>query len=583
MKKVVNLFSLKSIFLVFFGSLLVLLSISALEAAEKAVDLPVLVDIGIVPIQWTGELSHAVGGADKIKSVIEKKFYSAVRDTKRFQVMNDDLVAEWWKVQQGRKELVKQFELSAFMGLNVVVKPDVVTFVCRLMGSKLENYLVETDSIDRRWLETAETKDIEEKVEHLVFAMINRLPVDVYVTSVQGTFVTLSGGIDQGLKNGDEFPVMKSSIIAYHAANNAWLSFKVRRVGTIRIMDARENTAIAKLLSLTYDNSVQAGAGIKVDAMPGRVKFARMAEKDVELKSPEDENIVIPPFYPDKPMANKPTKQVLLPDVPKQKEIADKKPEGTPAKEKSSDLPQKTAENDQPPFDDTEGGGSDDLDFLTGKVISDVTLYGGLNTWNFSGPTSGNNNFPIWLLNKVGLKAKRPLVLNIHTDFGGGIGFGTTKKGSYLAYEGMLRIFYEDKLDSFGPIITHWRGGLGGIAQGLAVNNERFGGGDWIRGGAFAGVSGNFLIVDGGQRIDWSSEFALMPLTFGQVGYSGKKKLVKSSMGMSWNAFFFLHQPKNVISWGGGIAYDTNDMLLDNKKEATFRTFDLLAAAKYEL
>ena len=539
--------------------------------------LPVISQVGMVPVQWTGELSPAIGGMADLKQNVESAFSNAMRSSMRFQFINDDLVAEWWRSPKGREQLVKQFELNAFAGLSVIVKPDVVLFIARLMSPRLDNYLIETQSIERKRLEVIEKKEINERLGNLVYALINRLPVDVYITSVQGTYVTITGGKSQGINAGDQFDVLRSWVIAFHAANGSWLSFRTRKMGTIQIVDVRDTTSVAKLKTVTHENAIESGEGIKVDAMPGRVKFVRMAEKPKELAPVEDGSIIVPPFYPDKKLTKKTKNPVTAmpsePEAPAQEIMATT----PPPKQDSPSRPE-----EPPPAEGEESSFDIGLDGFVKKPIDDIVLLGGLNLWNASGPVSANNRFPLWILDKVGLRISRGIAYNFFTEFGGGLGFGTTKSGSYLAYDGLARLYYQDTVTSLGPMVSHWRGGAEGLASGISIDKERFGGGDWIKGGIFVGLSGNVLFISNGMNVDWLTEFSLLPLTVGQVGYSGKKRFIKSSMGMDFRFFGFLRAPPKTVTWGGGLVYSTHDILLENKKEFSIKTFDLMGAAKYQ-
>ena len=66
---------------------------------------------------------------------------------------------------------------------------------------------------------------------HLMFRLLNRYPVDVYVTSIQVPYITLSSGARQNIYEGDELDFFEVNIQQVHPINGAWLSFNLQTSG----------------------------------------------------------------------------------------------------------------------------------------------------------------------------------------------------------------------------------------------------------------------------------------------------------------------------------------------------------------
>jgi hypothetical protein len=198
----------------------------ALAVTAPLPKLPVIQQVGVIPVQWEGE-SLTAG-----KAAIDASFSQVVRDSHRFRVLNDDLIAQTWATVDGRQELKDQFELQGFVSLTVTPRSDTVQLTCRLMDSNLKTNLLETDVVTVDWLANASESSVRDRLERLVFRLFNRIPVDVSVTSVQGSYITLSGGSEQGIEAGDKVDLVRAEIKALHPANGTWLEFQKQNLGT---------------------------------------------------------------------------------------------------------------------------------------------------------------------------------------------------------------------------------------------------------------------------------------------------------------------------------------------------------------
>ena len=594
-------------------------------AATTGPRLPVIQHVGVIPVQWEGGEQDSYG-LETARTAIDPAFAAAVHASHRFHVLSDDLVSGLWKDKTGRDELTQNFELQSFASLAVTPRGDTVLFTARLLDPNLKTELLETETVPRSWLVASEADAVKDRVEQLAFRLINRLPIDVSVTSVQGQFLTLSGGAEQGVQVGDQVDLVRTTISSLHPANGSWLDFTKQSLGSAQVIETKGFTAVARIIKLTYDNAVEIGDGAKIPAIAGRVKFARQASGDTFTDAGNQGPIIVPPLYlgtqpktPAKPAA-KPASNVEKPAPASETGKTERAPTiAQSEQEPPPSAPTSEVTDESPPTDPSEtaeakpatappataqsgdsGGLSvwDSFGSTVGSVVDrpfdDIHLYAGPAWWSISGgdwttssgksrTLSAQGKFPVWLINSAGGGITRSLLSpKFHVAFGGGLGFGQTSRGRWTGYDANAMIYYEDKFAQDGEILSQWRAGGIGHLSGWGVTGEYFGGGDWIRGGGFVGLGGRFS-VSNAQRYDWFGNFALYPLNFGRIGFDGKRTTIESSFGWQLDAGAYLNQPAGVIQWGGEFTLGTEKESLENNRRAQIGEYTIRALAKYVL
>jgi hypothetical protein len=553
--------------------------------------LPVIQQVGVVPVQWEGDDGGMATAQQNLADALPK----AVRNARRFRVLSDDLVAGLWQDGNGRKELAGEFELHAFTSLTVAPRGDVVTMTARLLDQNLKTLLIESDTVTRNWLAAASTDAAYGAVEKLVFGLYNRIPVDVSVTSVQGTYITLSGGQEQGIEAGDNVDLVRATVRSIHPANGSWLEFGRHPLGTAKVIEVKNHTAVAQLVKLTAENSVEVGDGAKIPAIAGRAKFARLTQ-DEGLKDSGDPNtIIVPPLYqggvPAK-AAPKPTPQQPMKPAPKA--VAQDNGSGS-TEYQQEPLPQQEAPppavaGDEPP--PAQGGSTDDSfwdqvsfgDMVPDKLVDDVTLYTGPQWWSVkSSDFSASGRFPWWLVNHFGANVTRTLFYKIKVGFGAGLLVGQTAKGNYVGYDSHARIYWEDALNLGDGFVTGWHGGVTGTFSGMSVSKESYGGGDSVRGGTFGGLMGTVHAGAANERYDWFADFSVMPLNIGRIGYAGSRKVIESSFGWDLSLGAFQYSAPGLIQWGGGLDVGQETQTLKNGRRPKVNEYAIKALAKVSL
>jgi len=503
--------------------------------------------------------------------IVATLFARALRDTARFKMLDDRLVKQLWSGYSSRKELKIDYEISAFSHLTLVFREDTVVFVARLLSPDLTPYLQESETIPLREFIDADLEMLQDYTDRLLFRLANRIPVDVSITSVQGKYVTLSGGVKQGLNPGDQIDIVRVFVTALHPALLTWRKFQVQPLGQARVVEARDEVAIAKLTWLIREDSVEAGDGARSPEIPSRARFARMEQK--KLPS-DDQGTILVPAEP--PLTQKhdgyegTSPRIPLPPGFASQEEWEKSEAGKPVTKKGEedvDIP----EEDR------------DLYYYLNSVADDLSLYAGHSGFSFSGPgATGSRTTWYHLINTAGLRLTRKIVPRIKYGLGGGLLLGKTRRlrGSYLGYDAHARLYWEDRWVALDGLIQQWMAGGHGALTGLGVYQEGFGGYDAIRGGVFIGLKGQFSTDRNVPPWDWFAEFSLTPLTIGRIGYGQSRYLVKSSFGWDLNTGFFSNSGGG-IEWGASLSYGGHDIFDANGESTSLYFYTLSGLARY--
>lgn len=582
------------------GIFLCALSLPAMAAPLPK--LPVIQNVGVIPVQWEG----SAAGLGDARSALEEAFPKAVRDSRRFRVLSDDLVASLWKDADGRTELRGEFELHGLVSLTVTPRGDVAQLTARLMDGWLKTNLLETDTVKTTWLQSANAANLGDRLERLVYRLFNRLPVDVSVTSVQGSYITLSGGAEQGIEAGDKVDLVRAQVTSLHPATGTWHEFRKLPLGNAKVIEVKSFSSVAKLTDQLKDGAVEVGDGARIAAISSRVKFARLAQDEEFKDAGSQDTIVVPPLYQGdapksaKPAAPKPgvtsptgsaTSQPASPkgglfDAPTDAEpsVAQADQDGQAASEPA------IGESDPGETQDAQDSGAKDQgpnvwdqfkdEATSHSLIEEITAYAGPRWWSVKGPVNSSGRFPLWFLNSVGGGATRTMFFNIKGAFGGGLSFGNTPSSSYFGYQAYGRGYWEQETYLGDGLVKHWR--LGGAAtfSGLSVPKGKFGGGDWLRAGFYAGLDGSIM---GGSRYDWFGDLTLLPLNIGRVGYDGAYKTVESALGSTIAVGAYRFEPPRIIQWGGGFEMSDERQTLKNGRRPHFTDYSIKLLAKYAM
>lgn len=499
--------------------------------------LPVFKNLGIIPVQW--QASDQSTSFRKVKSKIQEYWLKTPSESGRFQLLNVEVSSELWSSPQGRAELVQQYEIHGFLSLTATVKHDIISFTTRLLSPTLEEtYLHEVETVPLSWLMSTVDKNIHDRLKDLLFRMLNRLPIDTIVTSVQGNFLTFSSGTYQNLKIGDELIVRRARIQDIHPATGAWLNFQSHKLGRVKIIDVGHNASVAQITSQSYEGAIKVGDGAKIPHIPSRIRFKRLANNMKFSHTEHSSPILYPP--------------VKKPAPPKQVVKIPKDPPPTPVKtEEAPSSTEKIAVTQPSDFEEELDNDSNNK-FL--GLFDYLWAAAGLRLWNASGSNavSVSSNLPVWLLNSFTMRLGQFMTEDIGWEALGNLDIGSTSKGSFIGFGAGARAFYRLRLhdnQGLGPDID-----LGAMIkyQSLGVNGERYGGEDVLKIAPFLRYEEPIYISELEETLNLFAEFDYSPIALGQVGIRGSMHRVTTYQ--AWHVHIggtLASQHPGDPEWGG--------------------------------
>jgi hypothetical protein len=217
-----------------------------------------LLNVGSIPVNWQNfdtNDSQLLNFSERVNQA----YLKAVRSSGKFRVINDSLVAKLWSNQQGREELIRDYEINAFLSLNVLIDGETIRFSSRLLNQELQPLILESSAIEKAVFFGFDDKTMRDVLESLVYRTANRIPVDMYVTSIQNTYVTLSGGARQRLEMNKEYEIYRIFIAERHRADQTWKKFYRELVGKVKIVDIKNTAAVGLIVSQSLSWSYRAG------------------------------------------------------------------------------------------------------------------------------------------------------------------------------------------------------------------------------------------------------------------------------------------------------------------------------------
>lgn len=579
----------------------------ALKAADKG-NLPLMQNIGIIPTQMTSDGSSSAT-AMKIKDIADLAYFNDVKMSGRFTVLDKDLVKVLWSSPIGRDELKKEHELHLFTSLSGEIKGDRIIFTSRLLDPDLKVWMQESvTSFLGPVLEDMKPQ-VEKMIRDVFYKKINRLPFDATITSVHGAYVTISAGRNLGVSNNDVFDINQTFVESRHPATGAWLTFGKYKVGSLKVIDSKEHTAIGMLMMQSKANAIGIGQGVVVKKSDSRKFYTEKSEtQQPEPQVPNSDGvIVVEPLYPrgsKKPAPKKivPT-PVIAPNSPQMghPEPAPKVEAAEPQGDKP--IPDSPPEETSPsPEIDEEGSLLGDIGDTsmkaigsvvdtTGQVLGAITekfadnfiINVGQFGWWYNGPGATGTKVTWFLpVNKISGRLTREIMPNIKYGLGGGVAAGKTVGDIWhTSYEGNARVYWESPLAIPGSPIKTWQAGVDGSLSGIGITEGLYGGNDLVKGGAFGALTGNMPSGTAGVLVDWHLEGAIIPLTFGRVGYRGSYKNIRSSIGWNVNAHAHLRINPGELEYGAGFEWGGHNMLDSDGKETGISQFGLFGSVRY--
>jgi hypothetical protein len=531
-------------------------------AAESVFDqqIPSIKQVAVMPIYWQGQFpeSHNFG---QLKKQIEDIFPKIARASKRFYFTNDVISSDLWATPEGRKELSEEYEIDGFLNLTISSQSDLMQWTVRLLSPSLQNYISESDRIPYSWFLSASPEAISKRLQDLVFRTLNRYPVDVFVTSVQGRYVSLSAGTEQQILEGDELTFYGFTLKSIHPVDSSWLGFNKKLLGKAKVIESKGQTAVAVINSLSYENAIKTGDGASVANIATRRNFQVPKLDDQRYVPVGIDSAIVQALGEDTPTV-KTEKSLPVPNPsPKNPRLASNeqrpKVDPSPSSEPTNDVEAlgNSAESAPPLSPDTPE--ESEQDFLPIHFKS-AQFFGTMENLSFAGSAKMSSRTPDLFLNRFGVKGIHDITEGWQGWYTGSIRMGKTSKGSYTGFnlqaEGLKSIdTLSNRIPSLKQIL------LGGHARidSIGVTKENFGGWDGLFLGPTLHLLGSHHIVEWVQMIDFDIHLTYLLIGQGNAGIRGKKRDLDSGSTTEVESSAFFRGKSEDIEWGALLDIET--------------------------
>lgn len=518
-------------------------------------EIPIIKRVGVLPVQWQGDIDDL--NRQDLIAIINEKTPQIVRDAKRFYVINDEIIDSYWNSPEGRSRLSEQFELDAYISLEANWSDNLLILDAKLKGKDLNTYMLESERLSESWVMENGENSITEVVRNLIYRLLNRYPLDLYVSSVQGRYITLSAGRSQSLSEGSEVDIYRYSIASIHPANSTWLSFDKKYLGRVQLVDVKTHSSVAMIKSLAYDNAIKIGDGARISDISSRKLFARADLNDklwIKDKLPDT------PIQPPIPISS--AKEQTSKTAP----AAVIKPKEQPAADSENFAPiaetnEKSPENSEIELS-KEGEDSkwdwfglmDSWEKIRQQNLKRFVMQFGLKLWSIEdneSNTKTSNSTPLWLVNYLGLMGHFDWGSSDFSDIGLIVHSGPTEKGTAVGFT--LSGSYIKQLQFPGFLLDSNDGiEFGGkVNMGtLSVNGESYGGADTFELALLGGIHGRYHMTDSAQTIKYRTGIILDLLGVGKAGIPGTFVDIKGKVSYGIYGEAQLLPAQNDWLWG---------------------------------
>jgi hypothetical protein len=543
---------------------------AAIAVEAQGSRLPNIRQLAIMPVYWQGNFPESHRFTQN-KKHIDANFPPLVRNSKRFVFSNDVLTADLWSTPEGRQQLAEEYEIDAMMNLTVTGQGDTMRWTVRLLHPSMRNYLAESETLPFNWLLAATDADVDQRLQNLIFRMLNRFPVDVYVTSIQGRYLTLSSGSEQNVFEGDDLSFYQTSIRTQHPADGSWLNFDQKLLGKAKVIESKTYSAIAQITALSYADAIRVGDGAKVEAIATRRAFQQKAKDE--------------PFYtpvtPDSPLVEaRPAPGAIPTPRSEPPRVAENKTDPAPVTQVQAPLPPEPvpAPNPEMPSDESSAEGESlPIAFKT------IEFQGQNESFSVSGAVKSSNEFPVYLLNRVDVAATQDITDEVEGVARAHVRFGSTAKGSYFGFGlGFEPLYRLPMRTAMMPSLDRIMVGALVSFESLAVSGERLGGWDTISLAPTVHLQGSYHVISMAQNFDYDVSGRLTPIDIGEVGVANKKREIGDSFTLDLEANVIQKAKAQDWEWGAMFGYSTGTWNL-SKGSIDISTFRFGLAGRMRL
>lgn len=376
------------------------------------------------------------------------------------------------------------------------------------------------------------------------------------------------------------------------------------KTGTLEIIEVKPLSSIGKITSLTFENSMKPGDGIRIEEISGRSRFARGEEPTLldSAKKTDSASMQAPPAIsrpaasspaiksdtaapaPPAPDAATPVTAAPAPPVPDAATPVTADP-AVPAPDAATSV---TADPSVPPAavaaTPDEAGPTDSF---TAKLLpkgSEMRAWLGLKMWSISGSASAEAKLPTWIFNSVGADVYRNYSGTIDYNYGLDLGYGKTGHGSFLGYDVHSGARWHMHLKDILPGTDDVYIGLLASMASVGNSGETAGGYDLtllrLTIGAHGWATPGFI----GDKVEWTGEI-FYPLYYsGQFKMKGTRRAIESGSTMAFRIGGYLGaRPTKGWQFGAAFDYESSNWALAKKKSAEYGSLGILGLARRNL
>ena len=336
------------------------------------------------------------------------------------------------------------------------------------------------------------------------------------------------------LKRGDTLEFYDIDIEKVNPANGTWVSYKETNLGTAKIIDSKNYTAIAEISSQISANAIKVDSAARIKDIPTREKFA-YSDVETEYTDDEPEVIEVTPKYveDDKELkaVTKPEEEVkpekTVEKVAQKAEPKEEEPKlieknEAPASPEEKSTPETKVAETAPPKKEEVVPNSGNSSPIFPEPPTNFRA--GMEFWSASGASSASSSFAPWIINHIEAETDLAVVPGLAYRPTVGLSFGKTGNGSYTGLNLDNFLFAPININNMIPSVTSIEAGAKVDVSTMGVNGETFGGMDEIGIGVLANLNGIFYFEELKHTFKYKAGLGYNFTGFGQAGVSGSSE-----------------------------------------------------------
>lgn len=207
----------------------------------------------------------------KLENQFKDALNSEILITKRFRLVSDEIVSSYVSILkrskkevsvQNMQQLIQNYDIDAIFVVDMdKIKDGRIVTTLRMLDARNEQIVAfENDIFSASPVsEFKQSQEVDMFVRELYFRILNVLPYQAAVISVNGKFITIDAGRILKLKNGDFLKIVRVQNVTRSPGVGDVVTPEIMDLGTIKLVDAKDEVALGVIVSS------KEGVEIKVD------------------------------------------------------------------------------------------------------------------------------------------------------------------------------------------------------------------------------------------------------------------------------------------------------------------------------